>query len=157
MPSPSVTVRTSRPVFRGETAITIKRIAICGCLLLVGGTVFASTDSFDIDAFLAELNGETRQQELGVSQASRPPGVVNRLDVVFQEDTPPDKRQRVLSDIGQEFLRLLFEEAQITTVTVREQNAQGETLGQVIINLGGLPQNAPPMHPASSMPASGSD
>ena len=82
---------------------------------------------------------------MGIKQASRPAGVLNRLDVVFQPSMAPGKRQQVLSELGQEFLHLLFKEMQLTSVIVREQNDQGETLDQVIVNLGGPGQAASPL------------
>jgi len=95
------------------------------------------------------LNSPAMRQELGVQEVRRPEDVVNRLEVVFQEGVSFEQRQRVLKDIGQTFLRLLFEETQISTVTVREQTAHGETLDQVMVSLGS-PLQSPASTPMSS-------
>ncbi len=127
----------------------IQHLVVWTGLVVLASPAFGSGDYFDVEEFVTALNSPAMRQELGVQEVRRPEDVVNRLEVVFQEGVSFEQRQRVLKDIGQTFLRLLFEETQISTVTVREQTAHGETLDQVMVSLGS-PLQSPASTPMSS-------
>ena len=95
-----------------------------------------------VEEFIALLNTSAVQQAMGLQEARRPEGVVNRLDLVFQGDIPVEQRTQVLQKIGRQFLMVLFDRTQISTVTVLERDASGAVLRQAVIRVIGSSQRS---------------
>ena len=111
--------------------------------LIAGSASFslaASAEAWsgEVEKFVASLNTPHTQQEMGLKEVRRPEDVANRLDVVFQDGVPAERRSEVLQHIGQKFLMHLFETPGITTVTVVERDARGFALNRAVVSLGGL-------------------
>ena len=94
-----------------------------------------------IDQYVESLNSPRTRAELRLKQASRPVGVVNRLDVLFEEDLSAAARGEALRRIGREFSRLLFDWRLVPTVRVVERDTLGRFLNQIIITVTQAPIN----------------
>ena len=94
-----------------------------------------------IDQYVESLNSPRTRVELRLKQASRPVGVVNRLDVLFEEDLSAAARGEALRRIGREFSRLLFDWRLVPTVRVVERDTFGRFLNQIIITVTQAPIN----------------
>lgn len=90
----------------------------------------------DVEEFVASLNSPQVRQETGLREARHPEEIVNRLEVVFQEDVPREQRARVMRTIGSKFLTVLFERRRIPTVTIIERDASGAILDRAVVNFG---------------------
>ncbi len=110
-----------------------------------------------IEHFITALNSPSVQQELGLREVCRPDRIENRLNVVFQETTPPTHRSKVLSKIGQEFLMILFRERRIPMVTVVELDASGQFRDEVIVSVGASAPTSTSSPRPSAMPMAGTD
>ena len=113
-----------------------------GLSLAAGGAAEAmSSDS--VEEWPAFLNSPEGRQERQLQEARRDEQFTSRLNVVFETDASPDRRSRVLREVGSQFLAILFGHPGISTVTVVEQDAAGHILNRAVTSLVG-PSSTPP-------------
>lgn len=86
------------------------------------------------DAIVDQLNTPAARQKYGVASASRPEDVSNRIDVVFDPGTAPDRRQWALGEIARAFLRALSERTGMMTASVVERSPDGKILDRATVS-----------------------
>ena len=116
-------------------------------VVLVLGGFIPRVEAFmsDVERYVDALSSPQSRQMLGLQDVRRPEGIVNRLDVVFDEKIPPEARANTLQEIGREFLRVIFERELISTVTIVERDKAGRILNRAVVQVGarlGLPRQA---------------
>ncbi len=117
-------------------------IAALGFLGGVAQPLRAEALSVEVERYVAALSSAESRRDLGLQDVRRPTGVVNRLEIVFEEHVPPERRAATLQEIGREFLRVLFEREQISTVTIVERDGAGRIVNRAVVQVGavlGLP------------------
>ena len=120
------------------------RLAVASVLLAAwSAAAYAAMGSVEVERFVTTLSSTERRQELGLKSVRRPSGIVNRLDVVFEDGVHADERTATLQQIGREFLRVIFEREGISTVTMLERDDMGRIVNQAVVRMGarlGLPR-----------------
>lgn len=94
-----------------------------------------------VDKYVESLNSPKTRAELSLKRASRPKGIVNRLDVLFQEDLTSAARLEALRRIGREFSRLLFDWRSVPTVRIVERDTFGNILDHIVVTVTSAPLN----------------
>jgi hypothetical protein len=97
----------------------------------------------DVERYIEALSSAESKRALGLKDVRRPGEIVNRLDVIFEEAVTSARRRATLQEIGQEFLRVLFERERIPTVTIVERDATGKIINRAVVRVGarlGLPR-----------------
>ena len=113
------------------------RLAVASVLLAAWSTAaYAAMGSVEVERFVTALSSAERRQELGLKSVRRPSGIVNRLDVVFEDHVHADERTATLQQIGREFLRVIFEREGISTVTMLERDDMGRIVNQTVVRMG---------------------
>ncbi len=109
---------------------------VLGLSLAAGGAAYAA--SYDsVEELLKFLNSPEGKQQMQLQEARQDEQFTNRLNMVFEKDASPDRRSRVLREVGKEFLAVLFEHPGIPTVTVVEKDTTGNILNQAVTSLMG--------------------
>ncbi len=103
-----------------------------------------------VDEYVASLNGPKTGAELSIKRANRPQGIVNRLDVLFEEGLSITVRVEVLRRIGKEFSRLVFDWRSVPTVRIVERDTIGNILNSIVVTVTNAPIDR------SRVPSSGS-
>ena len=101
-----------------------------GCLLSV--PIMAGAWQDEVDTFVASLKTPAMQRSLGLKDVRRPDGIVNRLDVVFEESISPEARGEALQELSRTLFRIVFEKDRLPSATVIERDAQGRFLNQAV-------------------------
>jgi hypothetical protein len=118
----------------------------------------AAFSSYDtVEDLLEHLNSPESREATRLKHAERDEQFTNRLNVVFEDSASLDDRNRVLQDVGREFLAILFKSPGISTVTVVEKDAKGNVLNRSVTNVAGFPGSQPPAQPAPNAPMGGGD
>jgi hypothetical protein len=125
---------------------------------LSGQMAAASFDSYDsVDDLLDYLNSAEGREATGLKHAARDEQFTNRLTVVFEEGASLDARNRVLQDVGREFLAILFRRPGISTVTIIEKDAKGRILNRSVTHVAGLPGSRADSQPSPAAPMGAGD
>ena len=103
LPSCSAAIRS-----RAGKLMRMTGSALALGLSLAAGGVAEAMSSDSVEEWLAFLNSPEGRQERQLQEARQDEQFTNRLNVVFETDASPDRRSRVLREVGSQFLAILL-------------------------------------------------